>query len=109
MLLTALIVAVCVCAGHVQGHSTESLETKIESRAAECNWVPRNRMNDCPTEPPMENDVLKRRQSGLLAEPGDQGACGSCWAFAATHTLTDRLSISMGQSVPLLSPLLMIK
>lgn len=104
MLLTVLIVAVHVCAGRVQPHSPASLETKIESRAAECNWIPRNRMDECPSEPPMENDVLKRRQSGLLAEPGDQGTCGCCWAFAATHTLTDRLGISMGQSVPLLAP-----
>ena len=104
MLLTVLIVAVSICAGHAQPHGAESLETRIESRAAECNWIPRNRRDECPNEPPMENDVLKRRQSGLLAEPGNQGTCGCCWAFAATHTLTDRLSVSMDHQVPLIAP-----
>lgn len=104
MLLTVLIVAVSICGGHAQPHGAESLETRIESRAAECNWIPRNRMNECPNEPPMENDVLKRRQSGLLAEPGNQGTCGCCWAFAATHTLTDRLSVSMDLPVSLIAP-----
>lgn len=104
MLLLLLFVAMCVCAGHVQAHSHKGLETVIESRAAECDWIPKNRKNECPTEPPMDNDVLKRRQSGLLAAPGNQGSCGNCWAFAAVHTLTDRLSISMNQLVPLISP-----
>jgi len=26
-----------------------------------------------------------------LREPGDQGSCNSCWAFAAVHTVNDRL------------------
>ena len=64
MLLAALIIGACVCAGAVQAHNTES-------KAPECNWIPKDRDKECPTEPPMENDVLKRRKSGLLAEPGN--------------------------------------
>ena len=40
------------------------------------------------------NDVLERRESGLLAPPEFQGMCGSCWAFSSAHAYTDRLSIN---------------
>ena len=50
-----------------------------------------------------ENDELGRRTSGLLAVPGNQGNCGSCWAFASAHSYTDRLSISANTTHSLLS------
>lgn len=42
---------------------------------------------------------------GLLSPIRNQGACGSCWAFATTSTLADRFNIqSMGQMNITLSP-----
>ncbi len=48
-------------------------------------------------------DKLERRNSGLLAPVGDQGKCGSCWAFAATHAVTDLRNIQAGTQLDLLS------
>ena len=36
--------------------------------------------------------------TGLLAQPGYQGSCGSCWAFAAVHTVMDTISIAQAAS-----------
>lgn len=44
------------------------------------------------------------RDSPLLASPQDQQSCGSCWAFATVHTLTDTINLKHPQSrQPLLS------
>lgn len=42
-------------------------------------------------------DHLQRRTSDLLAIPQSQGACGNCWAFAATNTFTDLRNIASGK------------
>ena len=49
------------------------------------------------------DDVLKRRNSELLAEPQFQGQCGSCWAFSSAHAYTDRLSINASRRYDVLS------
>ena len=63
-----------------------------------CNW---QSSGTCPN--PTGDDTLGRRTSGLLAPPQNQGWCGSCWAFAATNTYTDTLSIRARQRTDLLS------
>ena len=67
---------------------------------AGCYWQP---IPTCTLPNPTGDDTLGRRTSGLLAPPQDQGVCGSCWAFAAAHTFTDRRSIGVGSRTSLLS------
>ena len=43
------------------------------------------------------------RDSGVLAVPAVQHSCGSCWAFAAVHTLMDNLSIRQQHKIESLS------
>lgn len=50
-----------------------------------------------------EYDVLRRRDSGLLAQPQNQMRCGNCWAFGTVNTLTDDLSLRSRTRQPLLS------
>ena len=59
-------------------------------------WDRRRFFTACNRPDVSSNDVLGRRSSGLLSKPQSQGRCGSCWAFAASHTYTDRLSIAAG-------------
>ena len=60
----------------------------------QCMWQAGNPGDQCTMEDTMAYDTLKRRSSGLLADPQNQGLCGSCWAFASVHTYTDQRSIT---------------
>ena len=69
-----------------------------------CQWISMRNKNDCPVEPVTQYDTLGRRLSGLLLPPDCQGCCGSCWAFATSHTFADQLNIDSNRSVAVFSP-----
>ena len=105
---SAVLLFLCVSA--VVGVSKRSsrwdthLNHLYSKRQTQCNWQSTMDEGECTLQNVAANDVLGRRASGLLATPQNQGACGSCWAFAATHAYTDARSITAGSLTPLLAP-----
>lgn len=93
---------------HVRDHSLSRRSAHLNERLLELqkrqatSWY--SNRTSCSGLNFTQFDVLGRRQSGLLHIPGDQGNCGSCWAFSAAHAFTDYRSIVAGQSTSLVSP-----
>merc|ERR1712087_708789 len=46
-------------------------------------------------------ETVDWRNKGVLTPPKDQGACGSCWAFASTETLEAHVAINTGKLLTL--------
>ena len=74
-----------------------------KQRRSTNEWQNSKQGSACTLSNLTTNDALGRRDSGLLSAPQEQGSCGSCWAFAATHTYTDYMSIAAGMTVEGLS------
>ena len=81
-----------------------------QKRSTECNWQSTVYDDDCTTDDGnctlsqiMSNDMLGRRESGLLSPPQCQGECGNCWAFSSAHAYTDHRNIAAKAQNPVIS------
>ena len=114
LLLTFLLLAVFINATPVTRTEVHSISRRSEEFHA--YLAHQQRQSPCPPNTLYNNraacasvnytqyDTIGRRKSGLLADPQNQGSCGSCWAFASTGTFTDNRNIAANRTTPNLSP-----
>lgn len=98
-MVVSRIIILFLCAAYTVTATRECArwnEYLASTRTGECmTWASSSSNSTvCEDWGSLDDDVLRRRTSGLLAEPPFQGMCGSCWAFASAHAYTDRLSIN---------------
>ena len=53
----------------------------------------------CTLSDLLQFDTLRHRSRGYLADPLNQGRCGSCWAFATSSAFTDLRNLAAGQKL----------
>lgn len=94
--LLAIILVVAECNAYRSTRWDTHMENVRQKRSPRSEWQSRDQNEDCMLTNLDTYDALGRRASGILATPQRQGRCGNCWAFAATHTYTDYLSITAG-------------
>ncbi len=129
-LIFSILAAACVCKLLVTKSLTDSLRESVkwEVTAYEENpfrsWteedvkrilgarhdlrIPRVTMKSQITEALPDNFDAREKWPACIRPVRNQGDCGSCWAFAATNQLTDRLCIHTQRDI-ILSPQYMIE
>ena len=78
----------------------EALNQRLRQKRGAGNWLSER---PCTLGDVTQNDELGRRNSGLLADVRDQGNCGSCWAFASAHGVTDTRNLQADRRQNLIS------
>ncbi len=87
----------------IQDHETrhKRLAARNTNTRAGQQW--QSKQFPCTLGDVTQFDQLGRRDSGLLTPVAYQGMCGSCWAFAAVHAVSDTRNIAAGRQLDLLS------
>jgi len=84
------------------GMSLEDARKMLGARPTRFSTLPRLQHNDTVAAPPASFDSRQKWPS-CIHPIRDQAQCGSCWAFGATESLSDRFCIAGGANV-VLSP-----
>ena len=78
----------------------QALNQRLRQKRGADNW---QSGRPCTLGDVTQYDELGRRNSGLLADVQDQMKCGSCWAFASAHAVTDTRSLQANRRLALIS------
>ena len=104
LILSGAVVFVAEAGRAQRSARWDAFLSQTRPKRSASSWQSRDTDPTCTLTGLTADDTLGRRVSGLLSPPQCQGSCGSCWAFASTHTYTDHLSIRAGRRTSQLSP-----
>uniref|UniRef100_A0A8C9RA64 Cathepsin S, ortholog 1 n=1 Tax=Scleropages formosus TaxID=113540 RepID=A0A8C9RA64_SCLFO len=86
---------------HFADKTEEELDSMLNCLKEEPDALQSANYTFKPSQDTTLPDSVDWRTQGLVSPVGDQGSCGSCWAFATVGTLEGQMARKTGRMIPL--------